>query len=462
MNSFTPFFNPRGVAIVGARRSTGFGYAIPVSLIRQGWGDRMYLVNPVGGELHGKTVYKTLSEVPDPVDLAIIIVPSPSVPDVMREIGERGIKNVILETAGFAEIGDKGKEHQNLVLQTAKKYGIRIIGPNCVGVVNADNKFSSVEVMEEALKPGPVSIIAQSGMFGTGILDFAFERGIYISKAVTLGNRMDVTECEILDYLQKDERTKAIMMYLESASDGRTLIDTLDRVSKDKPVLILKSGRTQAGKKATESHTGSLSGQDEIYDAVFAQTNSIRADNIEELLAYSQVFSTQPLPRGNRLGIITSSGSMGVMATDVAVSLGLSMPQPSEQTVAKVREGAPAWMNVKNPLDTGPSTRYAASVKAMLEDPNIDMVLAIIIIPYNVVKEFKANGVPPEAWFGNMAELRKTAPDKPFILCSMSSRGFYDEIRDLGVPTPVVFSPDIAAKALYTLWNYARKVKKIK
>lgn len=461
MNPFIPFFNPRGIVIVGARRSPGFGYAIPVSLIRQGWGDRMYLVNPIGGELHGKTVYKSLSEVPDPVDLAVIIVPSASVPDVMRDIGERGIKNVILESAGFAEIGEKGKDHQDHVLQIAKKYGIRIIGPNCVGLVNTENKFSTVEVVEQALRPGPVSIIAQSGMFGTGILDFAYERGIYISKTITLGNRMDVTECEILDYLHTDENTKAIMMYLESASDGRTLIDTLDRVSKDKPVMILKSGRTQAGKKATESHTGSLSGQDEIYDAVFAQTNSIRADNIEELLAYSQVFSTQPLPKGNRLGIITSSGSMGVMATDVAISLGLSMPQPSEQTVKKVKAGSPPWMNVKNPLDSGPSTQYPASVEAMLEDPDIDMVLAIIVIPSTVAREFKANGVPPKVWFGDMPALRKIAPDKPFILCSMSNMEFCNEIRELaGESTPVIFSPDVAAKALYTLWNYARKVKR--
>ncbi len=460
-NMLRPFFAPEGVMIVGARRSPGFGFSIPTSLIKQGWGDRIYLVNPVGGELHGKKVYESVSEVPDPVDLAIVIVPSPAAPGVLEDIGTRGVKCVILETAGFAEIGEQGMALQKEVEEISKRHGIRIIGPNCVGVVNTDNSFASVETLEEALEPGPVSVIAQSGMFGTGILDFAYERGLYISKVITLGNRMDVDECEVMNYLSGDPTTKAIMMYLESASNGPRLLETLDRVTREKPVLILKSGRTSEGKKATESHTGSLSGEDEIYEGAFAQHGAVRAENIEELMAYSAVFSTQPLPAGNRLGIVTSSGSMGVMSTDTAVSHGLDVPAPSAATIEKIKKDAPGWMNVKNPLDTGPSQLYGASVAAALQDPNFDMVMAITIIPYAVVQEFKANGIPPEVWFGDMKKLRESAPDKPFVICSMGNSRFVKEIREIAGPsTPVIFSPNLAAKSLAALWDYARRKKR--
>jgi len=201
VGSLQNFFEPQGVVVVGARRSFGFGYGIPLFLQKQGWGNRLYLVNSAGGQLHGQNVYKRVRDVPSPVDLAIVIVPAEAVLGVMEEIGERGIRSVIIETAGFAEIGKRGMALQERVKAIAMQYRMRVIGPNCVGVVNTENKFCSVELIEESLTPGPLSIIAQSGVFGNILLDHLPQYGLLISKAVTLGNRLDVDESDVLDYL---------------------------------------------------------------------------------------------------------------------------------------------------------------------------------------------------------------------------------------------------------------------
>jgi len=455
-NDLNTFFEPTGVALVGARRKTGFGYGIPIVLERQGWADRLYLVNPGGGELHGMQVYKTVAEVPDPVDLAVVIVPGPVVPAIIDEIGQRGIKHVIVESAGFAEVGDAGRALQDQAKQAAARHGIRVIGPNCVGVVNAANRFTTVEIADEAFTPGGVSIIAQSGVFGNVLLDMLPEYGLFVAKAATLGNRMDVTEIEMLDYFGNDPATRLVMMYLEGAADGVKLRHTLEAVTREKPVLVLKTGRTEAGRAATASHTASLSGEDALYDAVFDQTGVIRAENLEELVETARVVATQPLPRGNRLGIVTSSGSLGAMATDTAVSRGLGLPNLSDATVAAMRAAAPDWMNVKNPLDVGPAPMFQQALRALIADPEIDMVIAITIIPYVIFKELTRRGYPAEAWFGDIAAIRAEAPQKPFVVCAVGHSEFVREMRRISGPeVPVFVSPEPAARALGSLYNYS-------
>lgn len=450
-----PFFEPEGVAIVGARRNLGFGYGIPPLLISHGWAEKIRLVNPAGGELHGLPVYRNLAEVPDPVDLAVVLVPAAAVPGVLDEIGRRGILNAVVESAGFAEIGEAGRALQDEGARIAREHGIRVIGPNCVGVVNTTNRFSTVEIIEEAFTPGSTSIIAQSGVFGNVLLDMLHEHGLFVSKAVTLGDRMDVNECDILEYLAEDDATGVIMMYLEGAADGQRLKETLEGVARAKPVLILKSGRTGAGRAATASHTGSLSGEDGLYDAVFAQTGAIRAATLEDLVEMARVFSSQPAPEGNRLGIITSSGSLGVMATDTAVKHGLVLPQLSDATVRKVGKDAPAWMNIKNPLDVGPSTHFPIGLKALLEDPDIDMVLAVTIIPFAVFRELKQMGLEGKAWFGDIAKLKENAPEKPLAVCAVGHRDFVAHMSETSGPdVPVYVSPEPTARALAALYHY--------
>lgn len=452
------FFEPRGVALVGVRHTHGFGYGIPITLKQYGWSDRIYLVNPKGGEMHGLPVYRKVADVPDPVDLAVVLVPAAQVPGVMEEIGERGIRHVVLETAGFAEVGEEGKRLQDRVEEIALRYGIRVIGPNCVGLVNTVNCLTTVEVVPESMVPGNVSILAQSGVFGNVLLDLLYQYALYISKAVTLGNRMDVDEVEVLNYLHHDPDTKVIMMYLEGAANGRELKETLTRVARDKPVLVLKSGRTREGRAATASHTGSMSGEDRLYDALFEQAGVIRASNLESLVEMTRVFATQPLPHGKRLGIVTGSGSLGVMATDAAISHGLVIEPLSQATVDKVKLEAPAWINIHNPLDVGPSPIFATGLKALLEDPEVDMVMGITIIPYAVVKEFAHMGITSEVWFGDIAAIRKEYPDKPLVVCAVGNGHFVEQIRHISGPqVPVFGSPEPAAHALASLSAYAQR-----
>ena len=446
---------------MGARKSFGFGYGIPLFLQKQGWGNRLFLVNPGGGELHGQPVYKRVQDVPSPVDLAIVIVPAEAVPGVMEDVGERGIRNIILETAGFAEIGEKGVVLQERVKALAMQYGMRVIGPNCVGVVNTENRFCSVEIMEESLTPGPLSIIAQSGVFGNILLDYLPQYGLFVSKAVTLGNRVDVDESDVLDYLDCDPATRVIMIYLEGTANGRRFMESLARVTKKKPVLILKSGRTTAGKQATASHTGSLSGRDNIYGAAFAQAGAIRAESLSQLIDLARVFTTQPLPQGNRLGIITTSGSLGALSTDVAVSSGLTVPPLSSWMVNQARERSPEWMNVKNPLDIGPSGIYSQLLPMLLADPEIDMVLAIMVIPWEAVRNFKTAGFSVRDWFGDVASIRERSPHKPLVGVVVGHPEYVDEIASLGGRSlPIFTSPEAAAQALAALWTYSRARKK--
>jgi len=461
VGSLQSFFEPRGVVVVGARRSFGFGYGIPLFLQKHGWGNRLYLVNPVGGELHGQNVYKRVQDVPSPVDLAIVIVPAEAVPGVMEEIGERGIKNVIIETAGFAETGDRGRALQEGVKAIAMQYRMRMIGPNCVGLVNTGNKFCSIEIVEESLTPGPLSIIAQSGAFGNILLDYLPQCGLSISKAVTLGNRVDVDESDVLDYLDRDPTTRVIMIYLEGTANGRRLMKSLARVTKKKPVLILKSGRTEAGKRATASHTGSISGQDNIYGTAFAQSGAIRAESLSQLIDLARVFTTQPLCQGNRLGIITTSGSLGALSTDVAVSSGLTVPSLSSWMVNQARELSPDWMNVKNPLDVGPSGIYGKLLPMFLADPEINMVLAIMVIPWEAVRNFKTVGFRVGDWFGDIASIREQYPDKPLVGVVVGHPEYVHDMASLcGRSVPIFTSPEAATRALAALWSYSRARKK--
>ncbi|MBT4639467.1 MAG: hypothetical protein HOC09_11635 [Deltaproteobacteria bacterium] len=451
------FFEPQGIVLVGARSSAGFGYDIPLIMKERGWGDRLYLVNPKGGELHGKTVYEKVADVPDPADLAIVIVPAVHVHQALTDIGERGIRHVIIETAGFGEAGDKGIQLQEAARQVMVRYQLRIIGPNCIGLVNNTNGFCSAAILPEAFPPGNISIIAQSGVFGNILLDKFCLLNLKVSKAITLGNRMDVNECDMLDLLHQDPDTAVIVLYLEGAADGPRLKETLARVTADKPVLVLKSGRTEQGKNATASHTGSLSGVDSSYNGMFNQTGAIRATSLAELIAMTSVFSTQPLPKGNHLGIVTGSGSMGALATDEGVDCGLTVPFPTEETVDKVRADAPDWMNVKNPLDVGPSGLFRPAIEAMVQDSGMDMLLAIITIPHAVYRKIITSQELVRMLYGDLKEIRKLAPEKPFIACVVGHDEIKKDIETLaGDQIPVFDSPEIAVKALSRLWQYQK------
>ncbi len=231
-------------------------------------------------------------------------------------------------------------------------------------------------------------------------------------------------------------------------------------MAREKPVLVLKTGRTREGRAATASHTASLSGEDRLYDAVFAQTGAMRMDSLESLVESARVFATQPRPLGNRLGIVTGSGSLGVMATDTAISRGLVVEPLSPVTVEKIKRDAPSFINVRNPFDTGPTAIFSAGLKALLEDPDVDMVLGITVIPYAIVKAFAPMGITPEVWFGDIAAIREECPDKPLAICAVGNDGFVAEIRRIcGPRVPVFVSPEPAARALANLFAHAEHLR---
>lgn len=450
------FFEPKSIVVIGVRSTPGFGYQLPVWLIKRGYGDRLYLVNPKGGTMHGLPLYKSVSEIPSPIDLAIVITPAPAVPKILEELGAIGVKNVIVESAGFAEIGVDGARLQAKCKIVADKFGIKVMGPNCVGVVNTENKFATSEVIEDAFAPGGIGLVAQSGVFGSILLDSFPSRGLRISRAVTLGNRLTVNECDALDFFVFDPMTRVVVLYLEGASDGKNLRESLTRICQIKPVVVLKSGRTSEGVSATASHTGSIAGEDAIYDALFAQTGAVRAYDVASMIDYASVFDSQPLPHGNRICVLTTSGSMGAVAIDASVRSGLVCAKLSLDTVRRVREKAPPWMNVKNPLDVGPSGVFRFAFEAVLDDPGVDMILMFATVPYSVIEAFKPLGMTPEAWLGPLGELRKRAPHKPVVLSVLGHPDWRKMLAGMADGIAVVEYPEDGAKALAALWKYSR------
>ena len=453
------FFQPRSLALIGATRSPGFGYGIPPFWKKNGWLEKAFLVNPKGGQLHGQEVYRSISALPDGIDLAVVIVPAGGVREVLGELGRKGIRAVIIESAGFAETGAEGKQRQEELKEIARGYGIRLLGPNCVGVVNTANRFATIEIMDHSMEPGPVSIIAQSGVFGNILLDHLPEVGVKISKVATLGNKMDLDEADFLEYFVEDPQTRVIMIYEEGVKDGRRFLEALNRACRRKPVVILKSGRTPFGRQATLSHTASLSGEDRIYDAAFHQAGALRAFNLSEMIEMARTLSIQPPMKGKKVGILTTSGSLGAMAADALYHDGLELAAWSETTIQKIREAAPAWVNVKNPMDTGPSGIFPTALQAIFSDPDPDGYILIPVIPYAAIDVWLRLGLNAKALLGDWHGLSQQTRDRPVVAVLLGCREWIKQAQDLcGEAIATVSTPEAAAKALSSLYRISQRL----
>ena len=449
------FLAPKSVALIGATEKMGFGYGQTRTLLGTRSGAEVFPINRSQKEIFGQKAYASITEVPRPVELAVLIVPARAVLGVLKECADKGVQAAIIQSAGFAEIGAEGAALQKELTALARQTGLRLIGPNCVGLVNTENGFSTSETIPEAMTPGPIGVIAQSGVFGNILMDRGPDEGVFFSKVITLGNRSDVDEADLIRYLGDDEQTKVVALYLESVGNGRKFLDAVRETVPKKPVVIIKSGRTAAGKAATVSHTGSLSGEDEIYAAAFNQGGVLRAYNIEELFDLAKALAFQPLPKGNRVAVVTTSGSLGAMATDAVSDLGLPMARLAEETIRSVKEGAPPWMNVANPLDLGPSGLFARGVRALTEDPNVDAILAIFIIPWIVMQELAAAGAGQHEFFPELSEYNLEGADKPILVASPGK----NEMRAIlgeyfGRNVPIFRSPEGAARALAGMVKY--------
>ena len=384
-------FNPKAIAVVGAStKPHTVGNDLVQNLITHKFTGAIYPVNPKATDILGLKVYPSLMDLPEPVELIAVAVPATGVLEVVKQARSIGVKAMVLLSAGFKETGAEGAELEKQLTQAVREAGIALVGPNCLGVINADPKIRlNATFARKMPHPGNLAFISQSGALCTSVLDYAEERLIGFSKFVSFGNKADINEVDLLNYLAEDEETRVIAMYLEDVS-GLSFIKAARRIfwKHGKPIICIKSGRSPEGAKAVSSHTGSLAGSDIIYDAIMLQCGIQRVDTIAELFDCAALYTTQPLAKGNRLGIITNAGGPGIMATDAAIRAGLHLAKLSDETKDKLRTCLPAAAAFDNPVDVigdAHADRYRAAVRTVLEDPEVDMGL-IILTPQSMTE----------------------------------------------------------------------------
>jgi acyl-CoA synthetase (NDP forming) len=380
------FFEPQSVAVIGSFKEGFFGgYVVVKTLLNAGFTGRIFPVNPSYKEVLGLKVYPSIKEIPEEIDLTLIIINCKAVPGVLRECAEKGVKAVIVVADGFAERDEEGAKLQKEILKIARQNGIRIIGPNTAGIANPIGGVlpNPYEIGYEKLKPGGIAICAQTGIINPQA--FPYDDLHYgVSKICDFGNKSDVDECDMLEYLENDPATKVITMYLESIGDGRRFLEISRRVTLKKPVLILKSGRTKEGARVSASHTGSLAMDDQIFNAACKQAGIIRLENFLELFELPKIFAYQPLPKGNRLGMVTFTGGVGVLAIDEVAKYNLSIATLSRETATKLNAIFPGLG--KAIVDIGPvmvlvnnyTEIYSKILKDILADDDIDCLFNVI------------------------------------------------------------------------------------
>lgn len=464
IDELRPFFEPKAVAIIGATNKKGkVGNVIFENFKKnkeQGiFKGSIYPVNPKLDEIEGYKVYKGVKELPEDADLAVISIPAPFVPQTMKEIAEKGIKSVIIITGGFGELGEEGKKMEEEILQIAKENGIRIIGPNCVGVYVPDAGVDTVFLPDEKMdrpKSGSIAFVTQSGAFAAAMLDWAAGAGIGIGKMVSYGNKLDVDDADLMDYFIYDGSIKAVTLYIEGVKEGRKFIEAAKRITKVKPVIALKSGKTEYGAKAASSHTGSLAGADIIYDAVFKQTGILRAEDFEHMFDVAKAFAKCKLPKGDRIGIITDGGGAGVMASDAVAKFGLKMAELSEKTIKYLKEHFPPHAVAGNPTDVVGDTdaqRYKYAIEAFVNDPNVDAIVIIVLFQVPLLKE--------EEIIEILAEYAKKS-EKPIVAVAMGGKKteYYAKmLENKGVP--VYPTPERGVRAMAGLVQYAKYLEKL-
>lgn len=382
-----PIFRPNSVAVVGASNRVGtVGHDLFRNILFSGYTGTLYPVNPKAASIAGVHSYTNIGEIPESIDLALIMVPPAAVPQVLEECGSKGVRGAVIVTAGFKEIGPEGAALERQAIEVAHRHGIALVGPNCLGVINTDADIMlNASFARRMPKHGNIAFLSQSGALCAGILDYARGRDVGFSKFISVGNKADVAEIDLLRYLANDDSTDVILMYLETLVDGRAFIELAREITGElahrKPILAIKSGRTSQGAAAARSHTGALAGSDAVYDAIFAQAGILRVDTVEELFDFAVGFSRQPLPKGNRFAIVTNAGGPGIMATDASIRHGLELAKLRPETLESLKAKLPPTANFSNPVDViGDATcdRYTAALEAVLGDPNVDGLVVLL------------------------------------------------------------------------------------
>jgi len=462
MVMLSKFFNPHSIALIGASNKPGkIGFELMKNIIESGFEGKIYPVNPKLSSILNLKCYSSILDIPEPVDLAIIVVPAPLVPKIMKDCGEKAIKNVIIISAGFSEVGNSKLEEE--VRQIAKRYNIRVIGPNCAGIISSWNNLFAF--FETRLEKGTVSVLSQSGAFGGALMTYISKEGLGISKFVSYGNAMDIDETDLIGYFLSDEKTSVIGLYVEAIRRGRKFANILKSKLKEisKPIVVLKTGRTTQGERAASSHTGALAGRDKIYDGVFRQLGIIRAYDFEEFVDSLYILSLQPGARSNKIYIVTNSGGPGVMATDAAILSGLIVESPPEAIKKKLSRFLPPVCSINNPIDLTADASYERYYNTLVSllDSSEDEIGGVLVIC-----------VPPV--FINSTDVAKAIIDAnieykkrgvPLVACFMSGDVVKDSselLKKNGIP--VFPTPERAARALSKLYHWHiitnRKAKK--
>ena len=433
------FFRPESVAVIGASRNPGkVGHQILRNILAGGFEGKVYPVNPKGGEILGLKVYRSVLEIPGSVDLAVVAVPAPVVPQVVRECGEKGVKGVAIISSGFREAGNEDLERE--VVETARRYGVRILGPNIFGVVYTPGRLNASFGPAE-VSPGKIALISQSGALGIALMGWTQTEEIGLSAVVSVGNKADVSDEDLLDFFARDDNTKVVVIYMEGLRDGRAFMEAVRR--NPKPVVVIKAGRSRRGARAVSSHTGSLAGSDLVYEGAFRQVGVIRAGSVRDAFVLARALSELPEPEGENTVIITNGGGIGVLATDAAEEEGLSLY--SGPDLAAFRAAMPSFGSFRNPVDiTGMAdpSMYVKALEVAQGSPDIHSI--VLLYCETAVCD------PLE-----LAEGMKKAYDgrKPLVVAMVGGSRTVEAIRRLNrAGIPAYGSPEDAVRALKGLY----------
>jgi len=449
-------FNPESIAVIGASDEEGsVGYTLMKNLTELGYKGKFYPVNIHKTEILGLKAYQTVDQLPETVDLAIIATPAKTVPDIVEQCGKAGITGVIIISAGFKEVGPEGKALEDKIIEIKKRYNLRIIGPNCLGIIRPSDRLNAT-FTDKMPKSGRIAFISQSGALGAAILDWAIHENIGFSNFVSIGSMIDVDFGDLIDYFGTDPKTRSILMYIEGLTDARKFMSAARHFARTKPIIVVKAGKFSESARAAASHTGALTGEDMIYDAAFKRAGLVRVDEIADLFNSAEVLGTQPLPRGPKLAIITNAGGPGVMATDALIARGGKLAKLSQKTMELFNKVLPHYWSRGNPIDIlgdAKADRYKVVVEACLNDKNIDGLLII----------YTAQAV------GNPSEIAKS------IVKTCKSRGFcnktiltsfmgYEEVQEANRifnenSIPTYSTPEQAVKTYLYMYQYKRNLE---
>jgi acetyl coenzyme A synthetase (ADP forming)-like protein len=452
--SLDPILRPRSVAVVGASRQPNtIGWQIVDNLLRYGFQGAVYPVNPKAEFIHSIPAYPTVSAVGRPVDLAVITVPKEHVLAVVQDCVAAGVRGLVVISAGFKEVGSAGATRERELVEALAGTGIRLVGPNCMGVLNtAPDVHMNATFASRMPPPGPVAFMSQSGAMGLSVLDYAASYGIGFSSFVSAGNKADVSGNDLLEYWEHDPSTTTVLMYLENFGNPARFVELARRISRRKPICVVKSGRTGAGQRAAASHTGALAGTELATEAVIAQSGVIRAQTVEELFDLAMAFSNQPLPQGDRVAIVTNAGGPGIIIADACEANGLTVTGLAPATEQTLRSRLPEEASVRNPVDmiaTATPDSYEFALDCVLKDPNVDAAFAAFVPPLNVQTRDVADAI---------VRVNARHPGKPLLAVLMGREGLpagLEQLHDASVPGYIF--PESAARALGAMWRYRQR-----